>query len=246
MIHLMYIYMYICSMELNQITQQNPEPEPEPDIRRIPDIVEDDNKEYSKDADLSALSQHYNVVSATKDDIHELFEKPTTSPTIQQLEKEQRKQKEQPQPKDTPGPGLTDIADEKDNDKKDSLTQALSDEDLDLFSEVLVEGIVWMFESGLSLAGREGTVKPDRKQRLIRVYSRVLKSYDIKMSPVWIGIIMTVIVFGFSVKDSKPKTEKHKTGHRELRVKRGRQENPEQQERQTNRTSKAAGAANMM
>lgn len=148
---------------------------------------------------IRSLREELTVGRTTDEALWEYIKQPTTSPTIKEKEKERERgiSDKDENKRDT------ELEDIDPASEKESVTEYLGDDDINFLTELVVEFLTWGFESALKFYGRDGTISNKRQERLSKIYTKALKRYDIKLSPIWAMVAVTVIVLGLSAKESK-------------------------------------------
>jgi len=199
--------------KIKSLPQHKPEACEDGDFTYTADIIEE-----SPDIDIieeaKRLKRKYRnseVRFIYDQDTDEEIRKPTTSPTISEMEDEQYKEEEidykakAEEEKIKPGSlSISSIESEDKDTGRSSAKTELSGEDLEFFSYLLVEGISWGFSRLMLMFNRDANIDQRSKDRLVGVYTRGISRYNIKLSPVVSMAVVTVIVLGISARNSKP------------------------------------------
>jgi hypothetical protein len=93
----------------------------------------------------------------------------------------------------------------KPEDKKVDKKEELTDEDIKFGTELMIEALDYGFHALLKLLERKGDATTQAQiDRLVNIWSRYIKSVQIKMSPLAVAIVSTFLIYGYKGYKSKP------------------------------------------
>jgi hypothetical protein len=151
--------------------------------------------------EVQAITQpSVTLESAEIEDIYNDFSIPQSSPTIEVLRDNDTIQSD------------SDLNNLDTDNVKPIEKVSIDKEDVEFALWLLVSGLDFVFTKGMKTLGKEASTTESQRKRLIKVYSKGLEQYELKVSPIWAMVLTTVIIYGFAAYNAKPikKTSKQK------------------------------------